>query len=105
MKDHVVYSDIWIEACLEGDASLLLLALPIPHIAFGSPQYSGKPFSADVRGIGLVEFGFLAPFKGQLIYQAIGSRPRDQGQPQAPLMKLVAELQLARLLSSPPVAS
>ena len=105
MKDHVVYSDMWIEACLDGDASLLLLALPIPHIAAGSPQYSGKPFSADVSGIGLVEFGFLAPFKGQLIYQAIGSRPRDQDQPQAPLVKLVAEPQLARLLSFPPVAS
>lgn len=105
MKDHVVYSDMWTEECLEGEASLLLLALPIPHIAAGSPQYSGKPFTADVSGIGLVEFGFLIPFKGQLIYQAIGSRLRDQAQPQAPLVKLVAELQLAKPLSSRPVVS
>lgn len=97
MKDYVVYSDMWTEACIDNDASLLLLALPIVHIAVGSPQHAGKPFTTHINGVGPIEFEFLVPFKGRVIYQAIGSRPHDQGQPPLPSMTLVAVPQLAKL--------
>lgn len=90
MKEYVVYSEMWSEAWGDENENLLLIALPISQITVGSQPYKGAPFAAHITNIGLIEFEFLTPFKGQVVYRATGLHQCDPDQLPWPLVKLVA---------------